>query len=166
MEGKIIVFTGDGKGKTSAAFGMALRAIGHKKSIIIIQFLKKGKYGEIEAIKKLGGEVYQFGKEEFVIEPSKEDYEMANEALKFAHEKLMKKPFMLILDEINIAMDMGLIKIKDVIDLIGKRGETHIVFTGRNFPEELMEIADLITEMKKIKHYYNEGIKAMRGLEY
>ncbi len=165
MKGKIIVFTGDGKGKTTAAFGMALRAAGHGKRVIIIQFLKKGEYGEIKAGVK-GIEIFQFGKESFVYKPSKEDYEMAKQALKFAEEKLAEKPFMLILDEINVALSMGLIEVKDVVDLIEKRNESHIVLTGRNAPDEIIKLANLATEMKKIKHYYDKGEEGIEGLEY
>lgn len=162
----ILVFTGDGKGKTTSAFGMAIRAIGHQKKVIIIQFLKKGEYGETKLFKKLGIEIYQFGRKDFVFEVTKEDYEMAQKALKKAYEKLKEKPFLLILDEVNVAIDMGLIKLKDVIDLLKKAEETHIILTGRNAPQELIKYADLVTEMKKIKHYYDMGIKAIEGLEY
>lgn len=162
----ILVFTGDGKGKTTSAFGMAIRAIGHQKKVIIIQFLKKGEYGETKLFEKLGIEIYQFGRKDFVFEATKEDYEMAQKALKKAYEKLKEKPFLLILDEVNVAIDMGLIKLKDVIDLLKKAEETHIILTGRNAPQELIKYADLVTEMKKIKHYYDMGIKAIEGLEY
>jgi len=166
MKGKIIVFTGNGKGKTTASFGMALRAAGHGKKVIIIQFLKKGEYGEIKALKEIGIEVYQFGKRQFVFEPNEKDMEKAAKALSIAKEKLNEQPFMLILDEINVALSMHIIKLEDVIDLIEKRGETHVVLTGRNAPQEIIEIADLVTEMKKIKHYYDKGEEAEEGIEY
>ena len=166
MKGKIIVFTGNGKGKTTASFGMALRAAGHGKKVIIIQFLKKGEYGEIKALKEIGIEVHQFGKRQFVFEPNEKDMEKAAKALSIAKEKLNEQPFMLILDEINIALSMHIIKLEDVIDLIEKRGETHVVLTGRNAPQEIIEIADLVTEMKKIKHYYDKGEEAEEGIEY
>ena len=165
MSGKILVFTGDGKGKTSAAIGTAIRAIGHGKKVIMIQFLKKGEYGEIK-FKNENFEIHQFGREEFVIHPKKIDYELAAKAIEFANEALQKKPFLLILDEINVALSMGLIDIKDVISLLEKRGETHVILTGRNASREIIEIADLVTEMKKVKHYYDEGVKAIEGLEY
>ena len=167
MNGKIIVFTGDGKGKTTAAFGMALRAAGHGKRVIIIQFLKKGDYGEIKAFKKFNNvEVFQFGKEEFVFEPEEEDFRKAAEAINMASKKLTEKPFMLILDEANVALSMGLIKLGDILDLIDGRGETNIVLTGRNAPKKIIELADLVTEMKKIKHYYDKGEEAEEGIEY
>ncbi len=167
MNGSIFVFTGDGKGKTTAALGMALRAAGHGKKVIIIQFLKKGDYGEIKSLEEMENiEIYQFGRKEFVVEPSKEDFELAKNALKFARKKLNEKPFMLILDEINVALSIGLLSIEDMADLIENRGETHIVLTGRNAPEKLIDLADVATEMKKLKHYYDAGKKAEAGLEY
>ena len=165
MSGKILVFTDEGKGKTSAAIGTSIRAIGHGKKVIMIQFLKKGEYGEIK-FKNENFEIHQFGREEFVIHPKKIDYELAAEAIKFAKEALQKKPFLLILDEINVALNMGLIDLKDVMSLLEKRGETHVILTGRNASREIIEIADLVTEMKKVKHYYDAGIKAIEGLEY
>jgi len=165
MSGKILVFTGDGKGKTSAAIGIAIRAIGHGKKAVMIQFLKKGEYGETK-FKNENFEIHQFGRKEFVLNPQKIDYELAAEAIKFANKALQKKPFLLILDEINVALSMGLVTIEDIKSLIEKRGETHIILTGRNASKEIIEIADLVTEMKKIKHYYDAGIKAIEGLEY
>ena len=165
MKGKILVFTGDGKGKTTAAIGTAIRAIGHGKKVIMIQFLKKGEYGEIK-FKNKNFEIYQFGRKEFVIKPEKEDYEIAKKAIKFAEDVLNKKPFLLILDEINVALNMGLIDINEVISLLEKREDCHVILTGRNAHEEIIKIADLVTEMKKIKHYYDAGIKAIEGLEY
>ena len=166
MKGKILVFTGDGKGKTSAAIGTAIRAIGHGKKVIIIQFLKKGEYGEVKALRDAGVEVYQFGSGEFVFQPTEEDFRRAEEAVNFALEKMRENPFLLILDEINVALSMGVAKLKNVIELLDARGKTHIILTGRNAPPEILQKADLITEMKNIRHYYDKGEKAMKGLEY
>ena len=165
MKGKVIVFTGDGKGKTTAAIGTAIRAMGYGKKVVMIQFLKKGNYGETR-LKNENFEIYQFGREEFVIHPEKIDYELASKAMKFAGDILKKKPFLLILDEINVALDMGLISLQEVISLLGKREESHIILTGRNASNEIIKMADLVTEMKKIKHYYDAGVKAIEGLEY
>ncbi len=166
MKGKILVFTGDGKGKTSAAIGTAIRAIGHGKKVIIIQFLKKGEYGEVKALRDAGVEVYQFGSGEFVFQPTEEDFRRAEEAVNFALEKMRENPFLLILDEINVALSMGVAKLKNVIELLDARGKTHIILTGRNAPPEILQKADLVTEMKNIRHYYDKGEKAMKGLEY
>jgi len=166
MKGKIIVFTGDGKGKTTAAIGTAIRAIGYGKKVVMIQFLKKGEYGEIR-FKNKDFKIYQFGRREFVIEPMQEDYYLAEKAIKFAEEILIEeKPFLLILDEVNVALSMELIKEKDLLSLLKKRKGSHIILTGRNASKNIIKIADLVTEMKKIKHYYDTGIKAIEGLEY
>ena len=166
MKGKVIVFTGDGKGKTTAAIGTAIRAIGYGKKVVMIQFLKKGEYGEIR-FKNKDFKIYQFGRREFVIEPMQEDYYLAEKAIKFAEEILIEeKPFLLILDEVNVALSMELIKEKDLLSLLKKRKDSHIILTGRNASKNIIKIADLVTEMKKIKHYYDTGIKAIEGLEY
>ena len=166
MNGKIIVFTGDGKGKTTAAIGTAIRAIGYGKKVVMIQFLKKGDYGEIK-FKNKDFKIYQFGRKEFVIKPKQEDYDLAKEAIKFAEEVLIKKkPFLLILDEVNVALSMELIEEKDVLSLLEKRNGSHVILTGRNASKNIIKIADLVTEMKKIKHYYDAGTKAIEGLEY
>jgi len=165
MNGKILVFTGDGKGKTTAAIGTAIRAIGHGKKVIMIQFLKKGEYGEIK-FKNDNLEVYQFGTGRFVRKVSKKDREIASNGIKFAIEIMEKrKPFLLILDEINVALSMGIVNIDDVMEIIRRRN-CHIILTGRNAHPKIIEIADLVTEMKKIKHYYDTGTKAIEGIEY
>ncbi|HHO57138.1 MAG TPA: cob(I)yrinic acid a,c-diamide adenosyltransferase [Thermoplasmatales archaeon] len=166
MKGKILVLTGDGKGKTTAAIGTAIRATGHGKRVIIVQFLKKGEYGEIKALRNAGVEVYQFGSGEFVFQPTDEDFRRAEEAVNFALEKMMENPFLLILDEINVALSIGVVKLEDIIELLDARGETHIILTGRNAPPEILQKADLVTEMKNIRHYYDKGEKAIEGLEY
>lgn len=165
MKGKIFVLTGDGKGKTTSAFGMALRAVGHRKKVAIVQFMKSGEYGEIKA-KVNGIKIYQFGRKEFVFEATEEDKKLAKMAIEKAEELLKEKPFMLILDEINVALCFKLISLEDVLKLLEKRGETHIVLTGRKAPQKLIEMADVATEMKKIKHYYDKGQEAIEGLEY
>ena len=165
MKGKIFVLTGDGKGKTTSAFGMALRAVGHGKKVAIVQFMKSGEYGEIKA-RVNGMEIYQFGRKEFVFEATEEDKKLAKMAIEKAEELLEKKPFILILDEINVALHFKLISLESVLKLLEKRGETHIVLTGRKAPKKLIEMADVVTEMKKIKHYYDKGQEAMEGLEY
>ncbi|MCD6330734.1 MAG: cob(I)yrinic acid a,c-diamide adenosyltransferase [Thermoplasmata archaeon] len=165
MKGKIFVLTGDGKGKTTSAFGMALRAVGHGKKVAIVQFMKSGEYGEIKA-RVNGMEIYQFGRKEFVFEATEEDKKLAKMAIEKAEELLEKKPFILILDEINVALHFKLISLESVLKLLEKRGETHIVLTGRKAPQKLIEMADVVTEMKKIKHYYDKGQEAMEGLEY
>jgi len=163
MKGLVYVYTGNGKGKTTAAIGSAIRAMGHGKRAVIIQFLKKGEYGEK---KSSFLEIYQFGREQFVVKPTEIDYKLAEEALKFAADILKQRPFLLVLDEVNVAVSMGLIGIDDVIELVKNRGETNIILTGRNAPHEFIELADLVTDMRKIKHPFDGGTEAREGLEY
>lgn len=162
MKGLVYVYTGDGKGKTTAAIGSAVRAVGHGKRAVIIQFLKKGDYGE----KRSSLEVYQFGREQFVFEPQERDYELAREGIAFAEKVLKEHPFLLVLDEINVALSMGLVDAGDVSNIIEGRGETNIILTGRNAPREFMDRADLVTEMRNVKHPFDRGIKGRKGLEY
>ena len=165
MSGRIIVLTGDGKGKTTAAFGMALRAAGHGKRVVIIQFLKKGESGETK-IPVPHVEVHQFGTGEFVFEPKREDYERAENALNFAGDVLSQQPFLLVLDEVNVALSKGLIPVEKVRTLLAARNETHVVLTGRGAPEELLAMADIATEMKNIAHDHERGRGAVEGIEY
>jgi len=162
MKGLVYVYTGDGKGKTTAAIGSAVRAAGHGKRAVIIQFLKKGDYGE----KRSSLEIYQFGREQFVFEPKERDYELAGEGIAFAEKVLKEHPFLLVLDEINVALSMGLVDAGDVSNIIEGRGETNIILTGRNAPREFMDMADLVTEMRNVKHPFDRGIKGREGLEY
>jgi len=165
MSGRIIVLTGDGKGKTTAAFGMALRAAGHGKRVVIIQFLKKGDFGDI--IRCLENvDIFSFGDDNFVFEISEKDDIFAKKAFECAEKALLEHPFLLVLDEINVALHFDLITIDEVNSLLTQRGETNIVLTGRNAPKEIVEKADLVTEMRKIKHHYDKGAKALDGIEY
>lgn len=165
MTGRIIVLTGHGKGKTTAAFGMALRAAGHGNYVIIIQFLKKGDFGELRALPE-NIMVRQFGCNRFVITPQKEDCTKAEQGLSYAASVLEKKPFMLILDEINVAMDIGLLEVDDVISFLEKRAETHVVLTGRNVPPEILECADIVTELINIRHCFDMDAHTIKGLEF
>lgn len=170
--GMICVFTGNGKGKTSAAFGMALRFLGHNKRVVAIQFLKGTKTGELLAKKNLPGlDILQFGTEYFVDleKPSREDKQLAVEAMLYA-KKIMTgpyKPDLLILDEANVAAASGLIGEDELMELLGNiPEEMNVVVTGRGASEKLMAKADMVTEMKDVKHPFAKGKKAMEGIEY
>jgi len=165
MKGKVIVLTGDGKGKTTSAFGCALRAAGHGKRVVFIQFMKARESGEA-MIEVKNIDIARFGRKPFVFEASKEDIEMAEKAMEFARKAIKKKPFMLILDEINVVVDKNLLKVEDVINLIRERGETNIILTGRNARKEIIEIADIVTEMRNIKHYYEKTGETIEGIDY
>jgi cob(I)alamin adenosyltransferase len=170
--GYIHVYTGDGEGKTLTAFGLALRAIGHGYKVIIVQFMKGRKdVGEYKVKDRLQPEyeIYQFGREAFIDlnNPQPIDYELARKGLEFAEEALKRRPRVLVLDEINLATAIGLVKVEDVLKLLEKvPEETVVVLTGRRAPKEFIEVADLVTEMREIKHPHKRGVEARKGIEY
>lgn len=172
QRGLIQVYTGNGKGKTTAALGLALRASGHGLRVLIIQFMKGWpNYGELRAVKQLPGvELRQFGRAEFVDRnnPDPADVRMAHDALRAAAEAMERGECdILILDEINVALDFGLITLDEVLRLLDAKPPTmELVLTGRNAHPELIRRADLVTEMLDIKHPYAEGVQARRGIEY
>ncbi|GAB4331817.1 MAG: cob(I)yrinic acid a,c-diamide adenosyltransferase [Calditrichia bacterium] len=173
-QGLVIVYTGNGKGKTTAALGMALRAVGYDWKILMVQFIKGDwVYGELESYQKLAPnfELYRMGKGFVRIlgdkKPIEDHVKAAEEALAFVKENLNKQYDLIILDEINVALREQLVKIENVLELVkDKPKHLHLVFTGRNAPEELIEAADLVTEMKEIKHPYQKGILAQPGVDY
>ncbi len=171
-KGLIQVYTGNGKGKTSAAFGLALRAAGRGLKVYIIQFIKGGfDYGELYVVDKLPNLTLKvFGRGKFVTEkpPRKEDADSANEALTLAEEKVKSGEYdVVILDEINVALNLKLIEIGRVMEMLTtKPNHVELVLTGRSAPDMLIKAADLVTEMREIKHPYNKGFSARRGIEY
>lgn len=169
----IQVYTGNGKGKTTAALGSIIRMIGAGNKVCLIQFLKKGRYSEIKAIKKYFGssvELFQFGNKNFVFKGKikEQDKKEAQKGLKKTAEILANNKYdLVVLDEINAAVYFGLIKKKEVLNLLQKwRKKTEIVLTGRYAPKEFIKIADLVTEMKEVKHPYRQGKKARKGIDY
>jgi len=174
--GLIHIYSGDGKGKTTAALGLALRAIGAGRKVIIIQFMKMGEYSEHKAIKKfrlpISIESYGIGYYKILGDKhSKTAHQKAaQKALEYARESIAaQKHDLIILDEINVAVYLGLIKIEEVIQLLTPKTYTiksEIVLTGRHAHPKLKKTAHLITDMKKVKHYFDQGQKARRGIEY
>jgi cob(I)alamin adenosyltransferase len=172
-KGYIQVYTGDGKGKTTAALGLALRAAGHGMKVFIIQFMKgRTDYGELRAISRIPEiTLKQFGRIDFVYKGSEQDadYDEAKRAL-FEAETVMKDPDLsiLILDEINVALHFGLLKTDEVIDLINKKPpHLEMVLTGRGAPDEIIQKADLVTRMEDVKHYYQtQNLEAREGIEH
>ena len=170
--GKIHVYTGNGSGKTKASLGLALRAVGRGLNVVMIQFMKGQETGERLVQKKLEPyfKIYNFGQEGFLKKGSekKEDKELAEKALNFAKKVVLSGDVdILILDEINVACNFGLIFENEVLEFLnGKPEDVEIVLTGRSASKKIIERADLVTEMKKIKHYYDDGIKAREGIEY
>jgi cob(I)alamin adenosyltransferase len=171
-KGTIQVYTGDGKGKTTAALGLALRACGHGMKVLMIQFMKGSKeYGEVIIADEIPGfTLIQSGLPTFVEKgnPSEEDLRLAREGMELAAEAVDEASCdVLILDEINVAVDYGLVEVRQVLDLIKRRPSgMEIVLTGRYAPAEFTEIADLVTEMKEIKHHYMSGFQAREGVEF
>jgi len=173
--GLTIVYTGKGKGKTTAALGLALRATGYDKKICMIQFIKGSwHYGEMDSTKKLEPkfEMVAVGKGFVGIiddKSTKEDHEkVAKEAIKISNEKIQSGKYdIIILDEINYAVNLNLISVDDVLKLIKtKRDDMDLVLTGNYARKEVIEIADLVTEMKEIKHPFQKGIKARKGIDF
>lgn len=170
-QGIILLFTGDGKGKTTAALGAALRAVGHGKRVVIIQFMKGRRYGELNTAERLDGlAIEQYGRDEFVDpdNPAPVDRELAGKGWERAKELALKEGIdMLVLDELNIAVSFGLVEIDEVVDFIkNKPASLDLILTGRYAPEEMIELADTVTEMREIKHHYQAGIQSRKGIEY
>ena len=174
-DGFVIVYTGKGKGKTTAALGMALRAIGYNYKICMIQFIKgTWHYGEMVSSKRLEPEfeLTAVGKGFVGIiddkSPRIEHEKIAIEALRISKEKIESEKYdIIILDEINYAINLGLVKIRDVLDLIKtKPANLNLVLTGNYAKQEIIDAADLVTEMREIKHPFKSGIKAKRGIDF
>jgi len=173
--GLVIVVTGHGKGKTTSALGIALRAAGHNMRVCIIEFMKGDMYsGEIDGIKKLSPniELHLTGKGFCGIRgnpyPFKEHRANAQDAMKLAEQKMLSRNYdVLILDEINNAVKLKLVDLPQVIEIIeNKPPLMHLVLTGRDADPEVIERADTVTEMREIKHAYRQGIEPQKGIDY
>jgi cob(I)alamin adenosyltransferase len=170
MKGYVHVYTGEGKGKTTAALGLALRAAGAGRRVFIAQFVKGGRYSELNALKRLDDliTVEQFGLGRFINGgPAESDVEAARRGLKKMKDILASGEYsVVILDEANIALYYKLFTVEELVDLVNGRAEgTELVITGRHAPPEILAKADLVTEMKAVKHYYRDGVKARVGIE-
>ena len=171
-KGLIIVNTGHGKGKTSSALGVTLRALGYDFKVSIIQFAKGSwKTGEERIAKKLGPnyEIISMGLGfTWLSKDIKKDEQKAKEAWRLGHEKIMSGAYQIVvLDEITYAINYGFISIKDVLHTLNNKPTLlHVIITGRDAPKELIEIADLVTEMTLVKHPYQKGVMAQRGIEF
>ena len=169
--GLVIVYTGDGKGKTTAAIGTAFRAVGVGFKVKMIQFIKGSwDYGELHTAEKLENfEIVPMG-EGFTWETKdrERDTEIANKTWSACREALEKGDHdLLIFDEINVALSLGYLEVGKVVEALkAKPDDMHVILTGRGAPQELIEAADLVTEMKEIKHPFHSGIYAQRGIEY
>ena len=166
----IQVYTGNGKGKTTAALGLALRAAGAGFRVYIIQFIKGRRYSELAALKKIKNiTLVQCGRGCFIKDkPQPKDIVLARAGLAKLKQVIAKKCYrLIILDEINVAMKMGLLEIEEVLNIIRKvpRG-IELVLTGRYAPPGILKIADLVSDIREAKHYYQKGTKARKGIEF
>ena len=171
MKGYIQVYTGDGKGKTTAAFGLALRAAGAGKSVFIAQFVKGQEYSEITAVRKFLPSVivHQYGLDCFIVNtPTQADIEVARKGLEEISAVISSGAFdVVILDEANIAIYYNLFTAAELLAILKRKPEAvEIIITGRYACPEILEVADLVTEMKEVKHYYTQGVQARVGIEY
>lgn len=171
--GMVHIYTGNGKGKTTAALGLALRAIGHGFKVFMLQFMKGSKnYGEIIAAEKYlpAFTIVQSGLETFVDKenPSREDLDLARQGLDLAKKVVSENQYdMVILDEINVALDFKLIPLAEVVELVKNRPpEMELVLTGRYVPQEILELGDVVSEVNLINHPYYHGCEAREGIEY
>ncbi len=184
MEGRVQVYTGNGKGKTTAALGTAFRAVGHGLRVCVVQFLKGGwKSGERSAAERLAPElvIRAFGAAQWgdrskasadtpwwELPPSEDDRSQAREGMEFARGAVASGEWdIVVLDEVFGALARGLISLDEVLELIRSRpAEVELILTGRDAPPEVIEAADLVTEMVEVKHPFRHGVKARKGIEY
>ena len=169
--GLIHVYTGNGKGKTTAAIGLGIRALGNGLKVLMIQFMKGRRYSELDALEQVKDfTVVQFGRDEFVSKknPEKIDIDLAQKGVSYAREVLQKNLFdVVILDEINVAVDFQLIALDDVLNLLKLKPKTmELILTGRYAPPELIKHADVVSEVLEIKHPYQKGIQSRKGIDW
>jgi cob(I)alamin adenosyltransferase len=168
--GYVQVYTGDGKGKTTAALGLAVRAAGAGLRVLFAQFVKGQRCAEHEALERLGDRVAvrMYGREDFIHgEPSAEDVAAARQGLAEVREALASgRHDVVVLDEASVAVKLGLFSAEDLMSALEARAEgVEAVVTGRDAPAELVKRADLVTEMRAVKHYYDQGVEGRRGIE-
>lgn len=168
-KGYIQVYTGNGKGKTTAALGLAIRAICAGKKVFFGQFIKGMDYSELKSVEYIPNlKIEQFGRDCFIYnEPTEEDIKLAKEGLEKCGKILNEGKYdIVVLDELNIAVYFKLFTSEEVIEILKEKAyHVEVIITGRYAEDNIVELADLVTEMKEIKHYYNEGVEARKGIE-
>ncbi len=171
-KGFIQVYTGNGKGKTTAAFGLALRAAGAGMKIFIVQLMKDYPYSELESLQRLQPEIEleHFGNDAFVFRkepPGKEDLHAARQALVRGRQAMLSGQYdLVVFDEICVAIYFGLLSVQDVLKLMDEKPViVELILTGRYCPAEIITRADLVSEMREVKHYYQQGVMARKGFE-
>lgn len=170
-KGYIHVYTGPGKGKTTAALGLGIRATGAGLKVHMVQFMKGRRYSEIDTIEKIKNfTITQHGRDEFVSKENPEliDIDLAQKGFKYSKEIINNGKYdMIILDEINVAVDYNLISLEDILKLLEEKPEKlELILTGRYAHPEIVRNADLVTEMLEIKHPYQQGIAARKGIDF
>ena len=171
-KGYVQVYTGNGKGKTTAALGQALRSAGGGLKTLIVQFMKDFPYGETKSIPKLAQwiRLEQYGNDAFVLKkqpPDDVDLDAARQALRRAQQAILSGEYdIVIMDEVCVAIHFGLLKIEQLLSLLKERPESvELILTGRYCPQALIQKADLVSEMREIKHYYEKGVSARKGID-
>jgi len=170
-KGLIHVYTGTGKGKTTAAIGLGVRAAGDGLKVVMIQFMKGRRYSELDALEQIPNfTVVQFGRDEFVSKekPKQIDIDLAQKGLAYAMEIIHKQSYdVVILDEINVALEFRLIRLQDVLQLLTEKPESvELVLTGRYASSEIMKQADVVSEILEIKHPYQKGVLSRKGIDW
>jgi cob(I)alamin adenosyltransferase len=170
MQGYIQVYTGSGKGKTTAALGLALRAAGAGLNVFIAQFIKRGEYSEIKALERFADliTIEQFGHGRFIKgKPSPTDIEAAQKGLAKVKSVLSSGRYgVVILEEANVAVNCDLISVEEILEIIdAKPKDVELVLTGRDAHPKIIDKADLVTEMREVKHYFRKGVQARVGIE-
>jgi cob(I)alamin adenosyltransferase len=170
MKGYIQIYTGNGKGKTTAALGLLVRAIGAGKKVFFAQFVKGQVYSEIKVVQKFlpAIAIKQYGLDCFIYKtPTQADIDIARKGFDEVSGIILSGIYdVIVLDEANIAIYYNLFMVEELIKVLkSKPDKTEIIITGRNAPQELIEIADLVTEMQEVKHYYTKGVEARVGIE-
>jgi len=171
-KGMLQVYTGTGKGKTTAALGLAFRALGHKKRVFLLQFMKKGtRSGELRAARKFKNlKVAQAGQKKWAQKGkvTAKEKQLARKGLEVARQALESEKYdLVILDELNVALDYDLLKLEEVKEILKSRPHhVEVVITGRYAHPDILEMADLVSEVRELKHYYENGITQRAGIEY
>ncbi len=170
-KGLIHVYTGNGKGKTTAAIGLGVRAAGDGLKVLMIQFMKGRRYSELDALQQMKNfTVVQFGRDEFVSKekPAQVDIDLAQKGLAFAKDVIHNQSYdVVILDEMNVALDYQLIAVDDVLQLLREKPESlELVLTGRYASPEIIKHADVVSEILEIKHPYQKGVQSRKGIDW
>ncbi|MGI6357360.1 MAG: cob(I)yrinic acid a,c-diamide adenosyltransferase [Bacillota bacterium] len=172
QQGLVMIYTGDGKGKTTAAMGLILRALGHDQRVLLVQFMKGQPTGEVAALRRFlpQVEIWRSGREEFVNadNPDEQDVRLASETMQRVMNAVVAGEYdLVVLDELNVAVDYGLVREELVLQLLSEKpASVTLVLTGRGASEAVMRVANLVSEVREVKHHWRQGIPAQPGIEF